>query len=555
MLSFEKSMPALTPTAPRVLFFALLAAFCLWTLHLPMFPMQDGPMHLYLASVLGDLLTHRPFYTAFYQVQHLLPPYSLHYYLLIALMRVVPALWAEKIVICLILICFSTGVRALALANGRAGNFFGLFSLAIALNWPLMMGFQNYILSLGFACWALAAFASSTETNHWRHRARFLGLCWLGAITHPLPLLLILAFAAADLTFRAVLARPINKGWTNDAAIFAIAATLLLYLRAFTDKRRSVQDLHPPGSPLTRAHYFLGLHGLDFFNRAGLAAHLIQLALYLILAITLTSAAVVFSQRKKSEWRTAHTWLIVTLLFTAALPFLPDDLSGSKAVVSRLQIVTFIGLIAAASGLPRLSQKFAAALAAFAALAALGTLALAQLRLAPIARRIAAVDTLPLPRAGDRGLLLSAGPDDASTFAAVTYEPLHWQAAAYFRQSGAALLNTPWMDSTWLPLAAKPTLLTAGFVPQATPWTLECYSCLRRLLVASAAARAQVFPRTDFIVFVNQPGAAQPAALTQSQINAFLQIDSADHWSCSPHDWLWLCQKSTAKSTHLTPVQ
>ena len=539
----------------RPLFFAMLAALCLWVLHLPLFPMQDGPMHLYLASVLGGLLAKSPgtsVYAHFYTVQHLLPPYSLHYYLLISLMKVLPALWAEKMVVGIILILFCTGIRFLARVNGASGEVFGLFSLAIALNWPLMMGFQNYILSLGIACWALGLWNRGHSVGL---RCAFVGCCWLAALTHPVPLLLILGFTCCDLILRAAAAllnhvslRKLPPGWSPDAIAFVCASTLLFYLRAFTDKHRSAQDLHALASLSSRVHYFAGLHGIDFFNRANAGGLLLQLALYAILLLCIGFGGAAFlRQRTHGEWKPAYTWLIVTALLTCALPFLPDDLSGSKALVSRLQVVSWIGFIAAASGFAGINRRWTTAVITLALATASGSLALGQSRLLPIAQRIYdvvapvndAAENKPLPAAGSRGILLSAREEDDASFAAVAYEPLHWQAAAYFRQSHTVLLNTPWMDSTWLPLGAKPTLLTKDF----DPWIMECYHCLRQQLVASAVVRSLVLPQTDFIVFVDQSGNA-----TQARLDEVLKADPSYQWSCEHHDWLWLCEKRSPAS-------
>ena len=520
-----------------LIFAGMLGLFCAWVLHLPLFPMQDGPMHLYLAKVLGDLLrdNHSPL-AHFYAVQHVLPPYSLHYYMLIVLMGFLPAVWAEKVVVCIILICFCCGVRYLAKANGAQGSIFGLFSLAIALNWPLMMGFQNYILSLAVACFALGVW---TQMGSNGMRALFVGLCAVAAITHPVPLLLIIGFTAVDLGIRSSVARASSsralksERW-RDAFAFGAASTLLLYVRAFTDRRRSAEDFHAPESVLTRIHYFFGLHGLDFFGRSGVASRLLQLSLYLILLSCAAFGLSTFLKRRIGEWESPYTWLLVTVLLTMAMPFLPDDLSGSKALVSRLQIVTWIGFMAAASGLPALSKRWRDGLTFLALGSGVLSISLGQVRLAPIGQRILDVDQQLLPFAGRAGLLLSAGADDAAVFNAVTYEPLHWQAAAYFGRTGGALLNTPWMDSTWLPLTAQPALLTKNF----TPWTMECYHCLRKQMVDSLEVRVMVLRQTDFIVFVDQTGNA-----TQAMLDEVLKADPEYRWSCEHHDWMWLCRK------------
>ncbi len=517
---------------PKV-FAALIALICLWILCLPLFPMQDGPMHLYLAHVLGDLLHSGSVYASFYSVQHLLPPYSLHYYLLIALMQVFSGVWAEKIVVCLVVLCFCYGCRFLATAHGRDGEVVSFFSLAIALNWPLMMGFQNYVLSLGIACWTLGVWSRLRNSASLGLRALFVGLCALVAVTHPLPLLLVLGFCFADLTLHALF-RNLSKYWRHDLAALAVASSLLLYLRAFTDKRRSAEDFHATESVATRIHYFVGLHGVDFLNSLAIGARLQQLSLYLILGVLIFLA--LRAVRGSAGWNSSQTWFVVTLLLTVALPFLPDDLSGSKALVSRLQVVTFVGLMAAASGLPKLNAGWQRAIVILALASTCGTLVLCQARLAPIARRIARVELAPndIPQ-GAKGILLSAHATDEATFNAVTYEPLHWQAARFFLRTNTVLLNPPWMDSTWLPLTAQPALLTNRF----TPWTLECYQCLRKQMVESEAVRGEILAQTDFIIFVDQPGTA-----TRETFNDVLAGGGTQYnWICDAHDWYWLCRK------------
>lgn len=83
-----------------LLFTALVAAYCFLVLSLPVFPSQDGPMHQYFSQVLFRLLTHSSsLYARYYHVRHVLPPYALYYYLLIAISRVLPMVWADKIVV------------------------------------------------------------------------------------------------------------------------------------------------------------------------------------------------------------------------------------------------------------------------------------------------------------------------------------------------------------------------------------------------------------------------------------------------------------------------
>ena len=89
----------------------ILLAFVGWMLSLPCFPSTDGPVHMYYAHVLSGLLFNgRSTYTAYFHIRHLLPPYSLYYYALVALSRWVPMPVADKLVICTYFILFVFGL-------------------------------------------------------------------------------------------------------------------------------------------------------------------------------------------------------------------------------------------------------------------------------------------------------------------------------------------------------------------------------------------------------------------------------------------------------------
>ena len=86
------------------IFVVLVGLYCGWILSLPLFPSQDGPMHLYFANIIAKLLSgHSTIYNTYYSLRHLPPPYSLHYVLLLLVAYVCSLVVADKFVTCLVL--------------------------------------------------------------------------------------------------------------------------------------------------------------------------------------------------------------------------------------------------------------------------------------------------------------------------------------------------------------------------------------------------------------------------------------------------------------------
>ena len=113
---------------------------------MPVFPSQDGPLHLYYVHVFHDLLHHvHGDYFRTYYIGRYLPAYSLYYYGLMALNSIVSLQNADKLIVCIFFLVFGLGVRKLMQVVSPA-----------AVWAPLLMGFVNYALATGLACYALA---------------------------------------------------------------------------------------------------------------------------------------------------------------------------------------------------------------------------------------------------------------------------------------------------------------------------------------------------------------------------------------------------------------
>ena len=67
------------------LFFLLLVAHVGAVFLFPVFPNQDGPVHLYYAQVVERLWENPDAYGGLFKIQHRFPPYAFHSYALILL--------------------------------------------------------------------------------------------------------------------------------------------------------------------------------------------------------------------------------------------------------------------------------------------------------------------------------------------------------------------------------------------------------------------------------------------------------------------------------------
>jgi hypothetical protein len=529
------------------------AAYCGWFLSLPLWPSQDGPMHLYYVNILRGLLFHRDagIYPQFYTVKHVLPPYSLYYYLLMAFGSVVPLVVADKLVVCLYAVLFLFGFRYLARALGPSGDAISLLAVVLVLNWPLGMGFVNYCLSTALACWTLGlwcrvAAKPTNAKNGWRLTG-FVILCFVVMMTHPVPLLFVLGFSFVELCVRAVKAWRIRERiWApavrRDAVAFILAATTLLYVKAFTTSHLTKQ--FDPEHPTFLSSLHGAFQGIAVFGTVDAFSPHSPLSLLrrgLLFAIFLGSLALGGMHLRRSlqhrEWRLTDTWFVLAALLWVAVPVLPPDINSSHLFSSRLMIYAVLAALAGACGsqpwVARGSERRVLGMcAAVSLLVLVATLVRAQNAIAPVARDIARLETNPLP---PRGVYLGLlQPGFMKPVWQLTYDPYYWAELRILRRSGSVLYDTPWLDLTIIPLGAQPVMPTGRVDASA----LENYRLMRQAMMQSTEARQTVFPEITGAMINNgtfaAPGALDPVLASDPT--------TGHHWACAPDAFITVCE-------------
>ncbi len=130
------------------MFWLLAAAYVLPIWAFTYVPTQDGPSHLVNAQILKDYADPTAGYAQFFEPRNSLVPNLTSHLLLAALLYVVPALVAEKLLVSLYVLGFAGAFRYFLGAFGDRCRPLSLAGLLFVYQRCLWMGFFNYCLSL-----------------------------------------------------------------------------------------------------------------------------------------------------------------------------------------------------------------------------------------------------------------------------------------------------------------------------------------------------------------------------------------------------------------------
>src|SRR5690349_5744824 len=189
------SSPIESPSSQRlawIVFAALLAAACDWIVSLPVFPSQDGAVHVYYAKVTRDLMAGHSTYAHDFRVARPLPPYSLHAYLLMAFLPWTSSEMAEKLLACVSVVMCGLGFAYFAHRLGRSAPFACALAVPFLLNRFLFLGFYGYLIGVGLALLTAGLWLRNDRTL--RRLMAFLGLTLLTMFAHPVPYMILIAF-------------------------------------------------------------------------------------------------------------------------------------------------------------------------------------------------------------------------------------------------------------------------------------------------------------------------------------------------------------------------
>lgn len=440
---------------PAIAFVVLLAACCAWILSLPLFPSQDGPVHVYYAQVALDLLRGGSTYAAGFRVAHVLPPYSLHSYLLMPLLRVVPPAKAEELVVCIAILATGLGLLLFCRRLGPSGTVFAVVGVPFLLHRYLFLGFYAYALGLGPMLAGMAVWCSEKRRRP-TNRLLFLLFALLAMFSHPVPYLLLLAFCASEAAAGWWMRRKgipgIAAPTRGDMVALLAAAALVLYVAGYA--QRGILWL-----PYSLSERLMRV--LLYFDlvRGVLIAPVLTLPWQLftgvaLLAVTLAATAMTYRSIAARRFPHALLAFVWGLAFLLMFPVIPWEMNGSIFFGERTVVIMAMLLLGAASVVP-LSPRAANALTTAGVLATLLLLASADAHVRPLAKRLAV-----LPVESRTPVHLEVG-NAALHGTDVTFDPFYWAGVRVVSAKHAILENSPWMDLS---------LMMLEKVPRAKPW-------------------------------------------------------------------------------------
>lgn len=531
-MNTDRRLPVSSAQRYTILFYLLLAVEVAWILALPLFPTQDGPVHLYFTSITSQIFSGSALYARYFYLQHILPPYSLDSYLLILLFKVAPPSIAEKLLAALIVTLTATGFRYLAGTLGDKNGVVSLAVLPLAFHQSLLMGFYNYSLGLGLALWAAAMWIRASGTRDLKRWLCFIAMCVLVLLAHPVPLLLLLGFTGIELAIRIFRGSPdVSEGFTvrlrrfrADLVFFCMAAVSLGYVAAFINRTKTAVDLNGSRTPYKGLLNLLKASPVAAFAGPGLATGAYRLCLWLMLLICVWIAAKGFLGRtRERKWAPADAMLIPGVLLILLYPVIPSSINGSGYFADRLVVAAWLICLVSAAG-TQTSYTGQRVIAGVSLTFTIFVLVLAQQRIAPVARQLSELENLNVAKQGEVGLLFNA--NDPPSGLAVT--PYWWSGVTYFRRANDVLLSAPWLESHYIMLAGKSPLMTVDYPkeilgdPRVLLFTTE----------GSQEMRKKYLPLTQVILIVGDPSSAEAAAAKLG----FEQM-AGRRWNVEHHDW------------------
>ena len=543
--------PTTNPRSGNALYLTLIllitSAYSVWVLSLPLFPTQDGPMHLYYTHVLHALLFGPPgIYPRFYAVRHILPPYASYYYMLMLISRVVPLVVADKIIACIYFFLFALGFRYLANSVGRRGELMALLATPMLLSWSLGMGFVNFCLSTAIVMWALGLWCRAAGTKSHARKVGFVLLAYLAMLTHPVPLLALISFCVVELAIRLTrhrLQQPssLPPNMISDLVYLAGALGTLGYIKLFTNKiatQAASGEAHASfiAGVLADTKFYLLQRSLSYFGGHTAVDIFIRMTLALLLLAPLALAIHQRVQNHRARrWTLGDTWLAASVVLLLVLPLLPNEVNDAHYFAARLVIFAWLAAMAAASASSWRPKKF---LRHPGLIVSLGiviinvvTLASAEHRIRPIARDLARMEAQPSKLDHQVGVLLD-GPVYLRP-PMLSFDPYFWAGVTQFRHSDSVLLNSPWLVFSVMPLRATPLMPTS----RVSPSVMEQPDKFGQFLGTGRQFRELGLPEITFAI-VDKGAASDPIEVP---VGLRSETATASTWTCKPEGWYSVC--------------
>jgi hypothetical protein len=410
------------------------------------FPTQDGPMQIYLADVLEDMIRARGHYSSYFQPQGYAHPYSFSLYALVLLNQAFRPLTSERVLVCVYFIAFALAVRFLIRSVDAENHWLGLFLLPFAMNAYLCLGIYNFSYGMVMLMFLMGLWLRWSGQWTAVRSLAWLVLLMLLAWMHHVPLLILGGFAGAHLAATAVQSARAEGGipaaWRRVRWDIANAALLAVPVGWYmTFAVASVRSVAPTVAAveitwLDRVRALMEMLPIAPYMESGYLFALVMLMVTPLVLLLLRPPGAAFAAQSAGV---ACVALAITAgVCLAVFVFGPHFLfgHGHGFFAERMSVPFVICALAAVAPL-RLPGGVGRIAAVFAACLFLFTLALRERQTTAMVAALAPVYDARPDYQGASGAIISGreGLDE------MNFNPYYWAGAICAQQGKGILLN------------------------------------------------------------------------------------------------------------------
>lgn len=298
---------------------------------------HDGPAHLYNAHILGELLFNPEsiYHTDHVVNLHFLQPNLTGHFLLLLFQWMVPALWAEKLVIALYVFLFAYGFKYwLSAYPKHHANWYAFLALPFVFNIVVFWGFLSFNLGLALLFWFIGMYERRKDGNHWLLLSFFALFLFY---THALILVFALMYIGIE---RLITLWP--QWRTKQFSIRRLqlafytglpsGVLFLLYLLGQEEQQTEGQIEYVFMSRVLRL-----VKNIEALSFAGYAEGTFVITLYVLMLVLL----VMLIWEKRKQLRVGIQG-ILAMLFLALFFCFPEAGAGGSIIIVRLNLVFFL---------------------------------------------------------------------------------------------------------------------------------------------------------------------------------------------------------------------
>jgi hypothetical protein len=308
---------------------ALLHLLPVWRVHYV--PTMDGPSHLYNAVVMKELGAGSPEIARVFEIDSRPYPNWLSHALLWLALSVAPPLFAEKLVLSVIVLLFLGGCWMLAGAVDSRSRVYAFLAMPLTFNLLLQMGFYNFMLATSLMMIAVACWWRTSTDDRAHPSIALAALLVLSYFAHPIP-------TAAAMLFISVATIAMRRRVLLTHLAFVPAFALLVWFVQRPSAEMATWNWNGVilWQPLTRV---LLLLTLDLRQIAFGTAMGIVFALLIVITIALEN---IDWQRRRVIIRGRDVFLLLTAIAIVLYLAAPLGMNGDLMLKARFLLFPYL---------------------------------------------------------------------------------------------------------------------------------------------------------------------------------------------------------------------